>query len=169
MTPYFFEWPATDDHLIAIGKVVIESACLEFTLQLAIWQILGLPEEKASYITGHLGLDGRLTLFQEVAPSFFPKLAHGKLKEKIEAARKANTERNLIIHGLWEPGKDSPTNIHKYKKEKGVYALRHKNFTPKKIEIIAKQIAEANKGLLTLLNKHGLKPPEPPRTPSRPY
>lgn len=169
MAPYFFEWPATDDHLIAIGKIAIESACIEQTLQLAIWQILGLPEEKASYLTGHLHLDGRLKLFQEVAPSFFPKSAHCSLKKKITAIRNANTERNRIIHGLWEPGKDSPTHIHKYKKEKGIYALRYRNFTAQKIEDIAKQIADANYELMTLMNKHGLVPPAQPNTPSRPY
>lgn len=169
MSLYEFEWPATDEHLIAIGKIAIESASVEQTLQLAIWQILGVPEEKGSYVTGHLRLDSRLILFQDIAPSYFPKSAHCKLKKKINAIRKANTERNRIIHGLWEHGKDSPAKIHKYKKAKGEYELRYKIFTAEQLEKIATQIFDAHNGLILLMNQHGLVPPERPNKPSRPY
>lgn len=172
MTTYNFSWCASNDHLIAIGKIAIESSCLEQTIQLATWQILGLPEEKGSHITGKMHLDGRVNLFVDVARSYFPEPSRAELDDIIKDIRQARTQRNLIIHGLWSLGKpeaNSSSCIYRYKREKGVFRLRHKNYTAPQIEAIAKQISDALIRFTLFLHKHGVSPPDAPRIASTPY
>lgn len=172
MTTYTFPWSATNDHLIAIGKIAIEASCLEQTIQLATWQILGLPEEKASYITGKMHLDGRIILFEDVARSYFPESSLAELEDIVKDIRQARTQRNHIIHGLWEHGKpeaSSSARVYRYKREKGVFRLRHKNYTAPQIEAVAKQISDALIRFTHFLNKHGVSPPDAPRITSTPY
>lgn len=173
MASYDFEWSATDKHLIAIGKVVIESASIEMTLQLAIWQILRVPTHMGSYITGHLQLSGRINLFQDIAPPILTKTAGKNLGEVLEEIRQVVTDRNTIVHGLWDHGADKPPLIWKYKKEsqngEKSYRLRHRKWTPKMIEDVASKIAQANENLCQLLLANGIAPPEQPNTPSQPY
>lgn len=168
--PYTFEWPHSDEHLIAMGKVIVESASIEQTLQLAIWQLLGVPEEKGSHVTGYQNLEGRVTLFDSVAKATFTTQKDLKeLSSVISAIRNANTQRNDIVHGVYWSGKNkSDVILYRYKKAKGTYGFKTQNLTPKGIEKIAAEIYAANDLLIEFLNQRGVVPPPLLKTLSKP-
>lgn len=172
MSDYRFMWPLSDRHLVEMGKVIVESASLEQTLQLAIWQILKLPEEQGSHLTGRMHLDARADLFKKLAQTVFTTNEDKQAIEDVMSAIKdVIPKRNDITHGLWWQGEEisNSANLYRYKEQAGEYQLRYKSLTPCSIRQYAADITAANDALINFLNERDVFPPPPPRKPQTPY
>ena len=175
MASYDYDWPPTKDHLIAIGKVIVESASLEQVLHLAIWQLLGLEEKHGQHVTAHLRIDGLLRLFQPLARQHWCEgEVRVRLDELLEKIRASNSKRNDVAHAQWDWGtiESEPLKM-RYRGESldGVkeYGFRFAATTPQDIEKVAANICAVTDDLGRFLSGQGLKPPPMPRKERKPY
>ena len=172
MSDYKFVWPLSDRHLVEMGKVIVESASLEQILQLAIWQILKLPEEQGSHLTGRMHLDARADLFKKLALTVFTADEDKQaIEEVMSAIKDVIPKRNDVAHGLWWRGEEISTSadLYRYKEQGGEYQLRYKSLTPCSIRQYAVDISAANYAIIDFLNERDVAPPPPPRKPPTPY
>jgi hypothetical protein len=94
----------TKDQLAAIGSVVVESTFCQELVESVIWGATKLKEDQGKYFTGPLQMNSLLELMGSVAK---PKLRSNKkraaLTSLISRMKEANNERNIIVHGSWQP------------------------------------------------------------------
>lgn len=89
-----------------IGRVAVEWAKLEATLEDLTWQFLGLPLELGRNVTPRLSVETKTAILRAVAQVCYDfnstdYLLWSYLKEIIDQFDLLKEDRNLIIHGTW--------------------------------------------------------------------
>ena len=93
----------TEAQLSAIGAAAVESTFTEEVIHQMIITMSGVKEKKLSPFMGHLMLEGKLVILENLGPIYLKtKKAKTQLKIIIEAIRRANTGRISLVHGVWE-------------------------------------------------------------------
>ena len=93
----------TKEHLVAIGKITLEFAFVDLTLNVSLWNLIGIKQQMGEMITTSLSFAQKRDLFRALyLYKYKPdgkKLSDlGKLVKRIE---RAGTDRNSITHSLW--------------------------------------------------------------------
>lgn len=118
----------TKDQLAAVGSVAVESTFCEEFVELFIWALLGVRERQGKFLTAPLQMNSRLDLLSSLMKvrlrSATKRLAFTDL---ISRLREANSERNVIVHGSWEPDGVSAHRVWKDGAEKHPAAIAKKH------------------------------------------
>ena len=161
MEDYQYDRPPTDKHLIAIGKVVVESALLENIMELAIWKLESLlPKE--GFKRTHMKPFRRLSqMFLIAAKREFTSEQDIKDLQHLESDMiLAATQRGEIVHGSWGWGikEDSPI-LGKFYREGDDFSGRSGVRMASEIELIAGNISQAGDNLIAFLVARGVETP----------
>jgi len=168
---YTYWLAPTDDHLRAIGRVIVESATLESVIEIAIWQLLKLPVEIGEQITNRPNLGQLTKILLCILPRVFKKDDDKKAFEPIEKELKTIVGiRNHLAHAYWAFGtqKNSPISM-SYRSENGEIIPRTKKWRADEIERIAARIATVGNEFIYYLTARGVETPPSPSRPWRQY
>lgn len=92
-----------DNHLRAIGAVVVNWSAVEMVLELAILGLYQISPDRGLVLTANLSFQNKLTMLRILA-------TEGAIEDQVEAdnlltilkrIEAASIERNKIVHGLW--------------------------------------------------------------------
>ena len=95
----------SDDHLRAIGAVIVNWNSIELVMQILALGIYQIPLEKGLVFTSNLAFQNKLTILRIAT--------HGAIKDKpaerdfldlLDRIEKAHLKRNTVAHGLWAAG-----------------------------------------------------------------
>src|SRR5205823_13129487 len=98
--------PMSDNHLRAIGAIVVNWSGLEMLMELAILGFYDITLDRGLVLTSNIGFQSRLTLLRILATK-------GGIKDPTEAQackqilnrlEAAYARRNAAAHGLWSAG-----------------------------------------------------------------
>ena len=99
--------PVSDEHLRAIGAIVVNWSALELVMELMILSLYEIEIRRGLILTSNLSFQNKLTILRVLA-------THGAIKDKVEARAcnslldridKAHIKRNIVAHGWWAAGK----------------------------------------------------------------
>lgn len=153
----------TADQLVAIGSAAVESTFIEELIHKMIVVMSGVTEKKLMPFMGHLMMEGRLAILENLAEIYLKsKKKQAKLNTIIENIRRANTGRISLIHGVWEVNDillvlagNKPTGDARAKSMKKPDAAK---VSAKKAETIAQEISDAYGELQDFWLNNFLKP-----------
>jgi hypothetical protein len=96
LTPY---------QLAALGSVVVESADLENKLNMMLQDLTGLSDAHLRIMNRGSMLQQKLEAVEKLGEQkFTAKSSKARLKNAITYLKQRNTERTIIVHGVWRPG-----------------------------------------------------------------
>lgn len=99
----------TEPHLAAIGMVVIESTYLERMVERLIWWLCRLNPQQGKFFTARTQMDARLELLSDLAkPRIADPTRLAVFTKLIADLKNVNTERDVMVHGLWTPKPQLP-------------------------------------------------------------
>jgi len=85
-----------------IGKLVIDWARLEGTLERLIWHLLKLDREDGKTVTATLDVRTKLRMLRRLIPRHVkPKSTKETAMALLEVVETLSDERNTIVHGIW--------------------------------------------------------------------
>ncbi len=93
---------ASDQHLRAMGRVIVEWSEVEYYLELIIWLLSGAEKDKGQCITSHMSFPTKhqaalaLTLESDLDQNFYEEL-----KEILKGVDAVRVKRNRITHSRW--------------------------------------------------------------------
>ncbi len=154
---YSYWFPPTDAHLTAIGRVVVESACLENIIELAIWHLMGVQREVGEQVTNQPTLNQRLNFFFRILPKAYPADADQKAFKQIkQELQNVAAIRNHLIHAAWAFGtkQDIPISLN-FRTEKGEIVPRTRKWKATAIERVAARIGRVGDELIAFLEDRG--------------
>ncbi len=154
---YSYWFPPTDAHLTAIGRVVVESACLENIIELAIWHLMDVQREVGEQVTNQPTLNQRLNFFFRLLPKVYTADADQKAFEQIKQELQAVAAiRNHLIHAAWAFGtkQDIPISVN-HRNEKGEIVPRTRKWKADEIERVAARIGRVGDELIAYFEKRG--------------
>jgi hypothetical protein len=100
----------SDDWLRAIGRVVVEDARLDKSLQQIIWGFLNLDEfrdpQTGPALTAEMGAPLMYKIIRSLADKLLDSPGPGELNAIIAGIEKLREDRNIKVHGEWIPFKD---------------------------------------------------------------
>jgi hypothetical protein len=106
--PATLQAPVTDDHLMAIGRISVNFANLEFVMKLCVNQLLGAGQDEGLMVTAQLGFRQLTTVLHQLYRR--KNLDDGIRLAKIEALvgriDAAMEARDRIIHSSWLVAED---------------------------------------------------------------
>lgn len=91
-----------DEHLKAIGSIVVSFASLENAVEIAIWALMGIDSTKGAIVTSEMSFKNMLALFSSLylnkvnAPDEIEEM-----KELVKRGAQIEERRNTIVHSLW--------------------------------------------------------------------
>jgi hypothetical protein len=90
-------------HLKAIGNLVIYWGWLEITVQVGIWRLLGLTQERGAMLTSHIGLISLISILKMLTDDRYGEGSprSRNLKAILDQIEPLRIERNSIVHSLW--------------------------------------------------------------------
>jgi hypothetical protein len=91
-----------DEHLRAIGRVVVAFATLEWLVYVAAWEMIGVEQGMGQILTVERSFRQMLDLLSAVHLYQLPGSAtHERLKGIITRAEEAEAIRNSVVHSAW--------------------------------------------------------------------
>jgi len=91
-----------DEHLKAIGPIVVSFASLESAVEIAIWALMGIDSTKGAIVTSELSFKNLLALFSSLYLNKTNSTDQiGEMKELIKRSTQIEDRRNAIIHSVW--------------------------------------------------------------------
>jgi hypothetical protein len=96
-----------DDHLRAIGAVMVNWSALEMVMETLILGLYEIKPDRGLVLTANLSFQNKLTILRILATKGAIKEA-GEMDQAVALLKKiedAHIERNKIAHGLWSHGK----------------------------------------------------------------
>jgi len=93
----------TQEELATIGSVVVESANLEYAVEIFICRLLNLtPRHRTTFLARGM-FDGKLQTLENVAQMQLADKEEclAQLKTLISEMKANNSERTLVVHGIW--------------------------------------------------------------------
>ena len=92
----------TTEQLAAIGSVVVESTYCELEVENLIWILAGMKPEEGIHFTHGMQLQSRLDLLSQLAKErLTDEHERAEFTTLISNLKIANSERNVIVHGVW--------------------------------------------------------------------
>lgn len=168
---YEFQFAPTEAHLTALGKVLVESGVLEDVLELAIWQMMGVPESIGEQITTRPNLGQRVAMLLALVPVRFPSSQDQSEFAIIGQELKSIIGiRNHLAHAHWGSGvkQDEPITLNR-RNEKGEIVPRQRTWRSNEIERIAARISRVGDELILFLEFRGVSCPPLPSKPWKQY
>ena len=163
---YQYELSPTDDHLRALGLIMVESGVLEGVVEIAIWQTLNLPYWIGQRLTVNPNLGQLINMLLSVIPQSFTedndKVAFAPIAQELKAVASL---RNYIVHCYWTFGvaQDRPVSLN-FRNEKGAIVPRNRTWKVTELEQIAARISRVGDELEWYLQSRGVSvPPTPTR------
>jgi hypothetical protein len=97
-------WTLSAEELADIAKVTVESAVLESTIDFWLHRILGIKEKEYRILIGSATIGPKIRMFNEiVAPRLRSRLRIEALKNGVKEMNRLIPERNVVVHGEWNP------------------------------------------------------------------
>ena len=158
---YEFTLPPTPAHLERIGMVVAESTLLENIIELAIWQLEGMPPEIGLPKTMYVSFRSKSAWFLKVAKrNFTTEQDRSDLRDLAKDLKTVAKQRNMIVHGAWAWGvtQHEPWAC-KFAIRKGRVVGFKERFSAAKIKGIAANISQTQDNLIGFLQAKGVEPP----------
>jgi hypothetical protein len=91
-----------DEHLKAIGSIIVSFASLENAVETAIWALMGIDSTKGAIVTSEMSFKNLLALFSSL---YLNKINAPDEIEEMKALIKRSTQiedrRNAVVHSLW--------------------------------------------------------------------
>ncbi len=101
-----------------LGDMVLSFSSLEESLRDVIWLVVGLEGIEVRVLTHRMPFSRLVEKFRELFGLRYPKSDTDALGKFCAALRKAATDRNDLIHALWEFDRDTATaQLHKVVKD----------------------------------------------------
>ncbi len=99
------------EHERIIGRLVVEWAKLEATLDDLIWNFLDVPLQYGQIITSRMDANNKLAMIRLLSETSFGHsssdyMLHTYLMEIVDTINIVRESRNLIVHGTW--GREFP-------------------------------------------------------------
>ncbi len=138
--PYSFDYPLSDEHLKAIGRITVEAAHTEAHLEYVIGNVLGLETDRIRAITVPLSMNQRLNLIYGLTLPYLSPSERTTFGNIIGELRAANNDRNDVIHAYWM---DAPTGAIATKRtyDRGKVRFRWRaDMTPNHLNKIAERL-----------------------------
>ena len=158
---YEFRLALKSAHLQNMGMVIAESTVLENILELAIWQLQGMPPEQGLLKTMHISFRSKAAWFLKTAKRHFQ--ADQDLVDIRSLAKDFKTvakQRNMIVHGSWAWGSsESEPWACKFALRKGRVVGFKEQYSPEKIKGIAANLCQTQDNLIGFLQAKGVEPP----------
>lgn len=141
----------TDNHLKSIGRVSVNWSLLEFYLGKAIGEMLGPDPKIGRIVTTRLTAANMMEIFRHLATF---KDHEGKLSDELNtilaAIRAAQSQRRLIIHGVWAADDDgSPLVLGYYGKDDQRVLADAVKMSVEDIENIAASVSTVTESFIT--------------------
>ena len=158
---YEFRLAPTPAHLLSIGMVVAESTVLENVLELAIWQLEGMPPEQGLPKTMHTSFRSKSAWFLKAAKrQYRTDQDRADLRSLAKDLKTVAKQRNMIVHGSWAWGitQREPWAC-KFALRKGRVVGFQERFSPEKIKGIAANLCQTQDNLIAFLQAKGVEPP----------
>ena len=136
----------SDDHLRAIGAVVVNWSVMEMTLETVILGLYEVSPDRGLVLTNNISFQSKLTILRILAE-------HGGVKDEAEAANlksllkrieDVGNSRNTIVHSLWSASKTQGL-AHRH-----LIKVRGKRLTLKRENVALSEIEELSTRILTL-------------------
>lgn len=95
----------SDNHLRAIGAVVVNWTAIEMVMELTILGLYEISPDRGLVITSNLSFQNKLTILRILAlrGAVADPGEADNLADILKRIENANSQRNRIVHGLWGP------------------------------------------------------------------
>ena len=91
-----------DEHLKAIGSIVVSFASLENAVEIAIWALMEIDSTKGAIVTSEMSFKNMLALFSSLYLNKTNAPAEvEEMKELVKRSTQIEDRRNAIVHSLW--------------------------------------------------------------------
>lgn len=147
----------TDDHVYAIGRLVVQWAFLEQAIKSALTKIMGTHELYGPIALNHMPTNVLIDSFQAVIGyAFSVDLPNDDAVEKImKSIRSCLVTRNLLVHSIWQQGK-KPGSIRVVGyRSRGAIKPIHAEFTVEQIHEATLKTLAAGQMINWLVAIHG--------------
>lgn len=92
--------PVTEEHLKAIGTIVVECSVMELMLQLAFCMLLGMNEVERRAVATRINTAQLIAYLKDLAELRLEEKDAAELLEILEPFPRLLAERHDIIHGM---------------------------------------------------------------------
>jgi hypothetical protein len=137
--------PVSDEHLKALGQVIVNFALLETHVAMLTWALIGKNQRVGQIITAGLSFRSLLTLTSSLwKHQVSDPERTAEFEALLEDAQEAEQRRNVLTHSLWGAG-ESPGTVTRVKATaKPRKGLRHQfqQMSVKELNDIADFISE---------------------------
>lgn len=158
-----FAYPMAEDHLKAIGEVVVTWALLEDTVERGIWGLSNVNPEKGRLLTYRMGFAQKLDILKYMVHKNFLNVPSRKTETDsiIQDIKKVITLRNETIHAEWQSSeKPDSTTLVTYKPREGKTRMARLSTdkTAEDIRSASREIIIVNHKVASFLHRHGAYP-----------
>ncbi len=108
-----FSLSLTPDHYTEIGRIAAYWSRVEHCTQAMIWRILGIRADIARHSTASLRLDTHLDLVTVLCKGGLAasEELRDRALELVKGIKELRGERNVVVHGPWRLGTETPALI----------------------------------------------------------
>ncbi|MES2030883.1 MAG: hypothetical protein V4477_17010 [Pseudomonadota bacterium] len=97
----------SDDHLRAIGAVIVNWTAVEIVMELTILGLYEIPTDRGLVITSNLTVQNKLAMLRILATKGAIKdtATIEKMLDILKRIEAGAADRNRVAHSMWQPGK----------------------------------------------------------------
>lgn len=146
--------PVTDEHLKAIGTIVVECSVMELFLQLALCMLLGMNEAERRAIVTRMNTGQVVDYLKELAPMRLSGADAKSFLAILEPFPRLLQGRHDIIHGIWITSDKGEVALGTFRGKTRVGG-RGTRKSVEDLETLTNQIRQANYSLQEFLLPRG--------------
>lgn len=126
-------------------------AYIEITLEMLIWDLLGLDMDDGRAVTNRLDVRPKTEMLAVLATRYIASPSfHENLKVLLKELADLQTERNLIIHGVWAPSYKGRPVVTTTRRKSGPGVLGGYRISQKELARIVRRTWSAHAALILL-------------------
>jgi hypothetical protein len=93
-----------DNHLAAIGRIVVQWTFVERSIEMLVWELADLKQPYAQAITTHLQPNALIAMAKTLINQHFAGTdLETQAKQVFSIADNLRGKRNMVVHGIWAP------------------------------------------------------------------